>query len=207
MLAVGVRGLEAAGFGPTISDNLVESVHAEDRVNPAKFLAAFGIEQLGNTASKKLIAEFGTVAQLLSDVFDPDSLERLPGFGATKAEAIRSGLQRTLREIVSAMRYVQFATPLAATTAVGPFAGKRFVFTGALTDMDRPEAQKIVTMHGGEAQSGITMQTDYLVVGGGAKDEQRTKRDKAAKYAAKGSPIKVIDENEFVKMLATALNS
>jgi hypothetical protein len=37
-----------------------------------------------------------------------------------------------------------------------------------------------------------------------AVEEQRTKRDKAEKYAAKGAPIQIIDEDAFHVLIAEA---
>lgn len=74
-------------------------------------------------------------------------------------------------------------------------SGKNFLFTGTLTSMQRKDAEQKVKELGGKILSGISNKLDYLVVG--------EKAGSKLKEAKKISSIKIIDENEFVKLSNT----
>jgi len=102
---------------------------------------------------------------------------------------------------------VEFAEPKPLSTSTGPFAGKKIVFTGKLTDIEREQARDLVRSYGAETPASVTKGTHMLVVGDGAKEEQVSKRNKAAAYNAKGASIRVVTEGEFMEMLAAAMSS
>ena len=91
-----------------------------------------------------------------------------------------------------------------------PFYGQKFVFTGTVEGMPRKEAMQKVVDHGGEIASAVSKKTNFLVVGdqdlrklkGGDKS---TKMKKAEAVLAKGGNIEIIDEDEFLRMLADNL--
>ena len=74
-----------------------------------------------------------------------------------------------------------------------PLQGKSFVFTGTMESMDRNEAKTIVDNLGGTIHSSITKKTTYVVAG----SEPGSKVDKA-----KSSGIKIISEEEFLKLIS-----
>jgi DNA ligase (NAD+) len=76
----------------------------------------------------------------------------------------------------------------------GALHGLTFVFTGALEDYTRDEAQELVERHGGRATSSVSGATDYLVVG---EDPGQTKQEDAAE-----NDVAVIDEAGFEALLA-----
>ena len=73
-----------------------------------------------------------------------------------------------------------------------PLAGKSFVFTGALANLERNDAKDIVENLGGTVQSGVTKKTTYVVAGA----DPGSKLDKA-----KSAGIKIISEAEFLKLV------
>lgn len=87
-----------------------------------------------------------------------------------------------------------------------PFFGLNVVFTGKMESMKRDEARAAVVKIGGNAPERLAQDTDYLVVGvqdlhvvgeKGLSGKMKT----AEKYRAKGFPIEIIDEVEFLEML------
>ncbi|NUM77953.1 NAD-dependent DNA ligase LigA, partial [candidate division KSB1 bacterium] len=72
------------------------------------------------------------------------------------------------------------------------FAGKTFVFTGALEKFTRDEAERMVDERGGRASGSVSKKTDYVVAGPGAG----SKLDKARELG-----VKVISEDDFLKMV------
>lgn len=99
---------------------------------------------------------------------------------------------------------------IAATTEdfdqSGIFYGKNVVFTGELEHFDRRTAMQNIVDLGGNIKNSVSSKTDYLVVGTQDKslvgeDGMSTKEEKAYQLINKGSNIKVINENEFLKLL------
>lgn len=90
------------------------------------------------------------------------------------------------------------------------FFGKNFVFTGELQTLERKEAMQKVVDLGGILKSGVSSKTDYLVVGIQDKtlvgdDGLSTKEEKAYELIEKGYDIKIIKEDEFLKLLDSNL--
>lgn len=85
------------------------------------------------------------------------------------------------------------------------FCEKNFVFTGTLLSMTRSKALEIVSLGGGIPQDNVTKKTNYLVVGlqdyRVSKDGVSGKMKKAHELMNKGQDIKIIDEDEFIKMI------
>ena len=71
-------------------------------------------------------------------------------------------------------------------------AGKSFVFTGTMSNLDREKAQMIVRNNGGEVSSAVSKKTSYVVAG----DEAGSKLDKAREL-----DVKIIGEEEFLRMV------
>ena len=73
------------------------------------------------------------------------------------------------------------------------FAGKTFVFTGALARRSRDEAGAEVARHGGKVTGSVSKLTDYVVVGA----------DPGSKYdKARSLGVTILNEDEFDDLLA-----
>lgn len=86
-----------------------------------------------------------------------------------------------------------------------PFFGRIIAFTGPLVSMKRSEAMQYVADVGGQPADSVTKKTDFLVVGGCYFDifsHKTGKLQKATEMVAKESPIDIIGEDDFLKMLA-----
>jgi DNA ligase (NAD+) len=76
-------------------------------------------------------------------------------------------------------------------TRNAPLHGKSFVFTGSMESLGRTEAKALVENLGGTIHSSVTKNTTYVVAG----SDPGSKLDKA-----KSSGIKIISEEEFLKL-------
>lgn len=87
------------------------------------------------------------------------------------------------------------------------FAGKKIVFTGTLLSMTRKEAEAAVMRAGGITVSGVSSKTNMIIFGWQDPSVLRgkplsSKRLKAEELRASGVDIEVIDEVQFLEMLA-----
>ena len=188
----GYRSLEAVygltethfldmGFGPVQSKNLAEAI-LTSRTKPVedwRFLAAFGISDLGIGDSRKLLAHYRidevtglTAAQI----------EAIKGFGKITSQAIADDLAR-IGPLITHMLDLGFnlqPTPLATeqADADGPLAGKGIVFTGKMIHGTRDAMQAEARARGARVQTAVSGTTDYLVCGEnvGAKKMEKARR-------------------------------
>lgn len=89
-----------------------------------------------------------------------------------------------------------------------PFYAREIVFTGALSSMTRENAWEAVAEVGGQAAVGVTKRTDILVTGYQDTRKLRpgeglsAKARKAQALRAAGQAIEVMDEADFIQLLA-----
>lgn len=87
-----------------------------------------------------------------------------------------------------------------------PLFGKNIVFTGELSTMDRRTAMQKAADVGAVLKSSVSRKTDYLVVGAQdnsivGDDGLSSKEEKAYKLIDEGYDIKIINEDEFTRLL------
>ncbi len=184
------------GFGPVQSKNLAEAINISKNkpVEDWRFLAAFGISDLGNGDSRKLLSHIK-----LEDLPDVKAgqIETIHGFGAITSLSIENGIAK-IKDTIRHMLSIGFN--LDKTVLAGeldsfdsPIAGKGVVFTGKMVHGNREEMQAEARMLGARVQSSVTGKTDYLVCGEkvGAKKIEKAKR----------SGGRIISETDYLNMI------
>ncbi|WP_339145596.1 MULTISPECIES: exonuclease domain-containing protein [unclassified Sutcliffiella] len=88
-----------------------------------------------------------------------------------------------------------------------PLFEKNLVFTGELITVERAKAMQLVVDKGAVIKSGVSGKTDYLVVGQQdpsvvGPDGLSSKERKAKELMEKESKIKILREEEFLKLLS-----
>ena len=78
----------------------------------------------------------------------------------------------------------------------GNLSGQTFLFTGTLSKLKRSDAEEMVEKNGGKIVSGVSSKLNYLVVG----EDAGSKLEKAKKI----SSIKIISEDQFLKMVSSS---
>ncbi|MBI9110017.1 BRCT domain-containing protein [Maridesulfovibrio ferrireducens] len=178
------------GFGKQQSVNLNQAI--QDRktksVNPAKFLAAFGIDCLGESTAKKILSKL-SIEELLEST--SSTLSIIPGIGEVVALSIVYGLRQNLSLIKNIMRHFKFE--VAAEPQSGSLKGMSVVFTGTLKTGSRADCEALAMQNSATVQSSLTASTTHLICGAKVG---KTKTDKAVKVGAK-----VLTEAEFLTML------
>lgn len=184
-----------------VAKNLVNEAKRTRVMSPTTYLAAWGLPTVGRAASDNILDAFGGSVDLFVDWCCSTEVEQpeVAGMSPVRLHTIRKRVRSLRSEMRACRKEVSLIVPKAVTQ--GPMSGHVFVFTGALADMEREEAQRQVIALGASAPPSLTLKTTHLVVGSGAKEAQRTKRDKAAKYNTKGASIKILTEEEFLDLL------
>ncbi len=183
-------------FGPVQSKNLAEAITIS-RTRPVedwRFLAAFGISNLGTGDSRKLLSHYS-----IDDVttLTKEQIKTIKGFGDITSPTIANDL-KLLAPLITHMMGLGFnlrRTPLESEVADSdsPIAGKGIVFTGKMTKGSREDMQSGARALGARVQTAVSGNTDYLVCGEkvGAK-----KMEKAAKLG-----VTVLSEAEYQILL------
>ncbi|KLU03142.1 DNA ligase [Rhodopirellula islandica] len=90
---------------------------------------------------------------------------------------------------------------------IRPLEGRKVVFTGLLTKLQREEAELLTSRCGGKCQSSVSRKTDLVVVGEldsrtiQAGRTMSTKEATARQLAAEGTALKIMTEQEFLEMI------
>jgi DNA ligase (NAD+) len=188
------RLAELDGFGAVSAGNLVEAIEASKRQPFGIVLFALGLPEVGYVTAQALAEHFGTIDALIEA--DTKAIEQVEGVGPIVAERVREELAeeptldliRRLRE-----RGLRFElSPEERRAEAGPLEGKTFVLTGALPDLSREEATKLIRRAGGKVTGSVSKKTDYVVAG----DSPGSKLAKAEDLG-----VDVIDEASLRKLL------
>ena len=120
----------------------------------------------------------------------------MEGIGPKVSEAVRGFLQeeQNAGAIDTVLgKGMELLSPAAAADT--SLAGTKFVFTGGMERVTRPQAKKLVESAGARAVSSVSSETDYLVAGSDAGS-------KLAKAMELG--VTVLTEDEFLALLEEA---
>lgn len=158
-------GLE---FGAGQTANLVAALTTSrgQMVEDARFLAAFGIIDLGVGDSRKLLAAFPLETLHALTV---EQLVEVKGFGDITSASIVSGLEArwpTIRHMLD-LGFSLERTPLAAeeVDVDSPISGKSVLFTGKMVLGSRDTMKERARELGAKLASSISKNLDLLVIG------------------------------------------
>ncbi len=151
------------GYATRSAKKLVDAIQGTVGMPLARFLAALGIEDVGESTAKLLARSFGTFDALLAAT--DDQLMALPDVGAATTASIRGVFDdehfgaecRKLASIIN--------PPPAAMIAEGPLTGKSVAVTGTLPSLSRDEAKAIIESLGGKPVDSVSKKTFAVVAG------------------------------------------
>ncbi|HJZ79272.1 MAG TPA: helix-hairpin-helix domain-containing protein, partial [Pyrinomonadaceae bacterium] len=154
-----------------------------------------GIRHVGERTAAILAEHFGSLESLgAATVAELDEIHEI---GLTMAQSIHDwfadpGNQELCRRLGEFGVRTTMVKKKSAGTRDERFGGLVFVLTGTLPGMTRDEARSLIEAAGGRVTGSVSRKTDYVLAGA----EPGSKLDKANEL-----DVKVIDENEFKKML------
>jgi DNA ligase (NAD+) len=177
-------------MGEKSAANLLAQIERSKKTTLPRFLTALGIRQVGEATAKALADHFRT----LDAVMDAPALalQEVRDVGPEVAASIRTFFDEPRnRSLVERLRAAG-VQPAAVERRTGPLDGKKFVLTGGLVAMTRPEAQRRIEALGGRVVTSVSKETDYVVVGADAG----SKLKKAEKLK-----VPTLDEDAFLELL------
>ncbi len=183
------------GWGEKSVVKLRDSVAASKDQELNRLIIGLGIRDVGGTTAK-LLAQTVTELEELAN-WNEEQLMELPDVGPKVAANICQFFSneqslRLIKDLKSAGVNTHRKESEAASEG-GQFQGLIFLFTGALQELKRNEAKKMVEDRGGKVVSAVSKKLNYLVVG----EAPGSKLKKAQKIET----IKIISEAEFLEMV------
>jgi DNA ligase (NAD+) len=190
-LSVGdIQQLE--GFAEKSANNLHRAIQNKMKLRLDRFLYALGIRHVGRRMSRILAREYQTLNALKK--VSRESPEQISEIGPQIAESVADFFQQAEnRKVLDRLAEAGVKVEkMPAPSKKSALDGKTFVFTGSLESFTRDEAKEKVEMRGGRATSGVSGQTDYLVVG----EEPGSKLEEARQQK-----VEILDEKAFKELI------
>jgi DNA ligase (NAD+) len=179
-------------MGPKSAGNILRNIEHSKRNPLPRVLNALGIRFVGERTAVFLAEAFGSLDRIASA--SPDELQRAEEVGPRVADSIFLFFREPRnQELVDRLRDagLQFEYK-AARPKGGPLQGLTFVLTGALPNLSRDDAKKLIETAGGKVASAVSRKTSYVVAG----EEAGSKLDKARELG-----IRVVSEEELLDLI------
>lgn len=174
----------------------IEAIEGSKTTDLPRFLYALGIREVGEATARSLANHFIDLELIMAA--SSESLEQVNDVGPVVASHIhRFFANETNRELVARLidAGIAWSGPEEQSAVKALLTGQTWVVTGKLEAMSRDEAGASIRRLGGQTAGSVSKKTDVLLAGPGAGS-------KLSKAESLG--VKVIDENEFMRILEEA---
>lgn len=183
--------LALEGFAKKKTENILSSIDASRQQPLDRLITALGIHGVGESIARDLAKRFVNLDGLMNA--DEYSLQHMDGIGPNIAQAVVNWFQtKENREVIARLKNAgiwpenQNGSPTGSS-----LAGITFVVTGILQNFSRESVKEFIIQNGGIPSNAISKKTNFLVVGENAGSKLEM---------AKGLGIKIISEDELIKM-------
>ena len=184
------------GWGELSVENLKYSINQKKKISLEKFIFALGIRHIGLENAKLLSKHFISFKNFksLSKTKNYDDLLNIDGIGETQISSLEIFFKNSLNiKVLNELEQVLKIESFAEKKNNGLLKDKSFLVTGKLNGISRAEIKSLIEENSGKTVSSVSNKLNFLIVG-----EKPTKRKVEN---AKQLKIKIIDQNEFLKML------
>jgi DNA ligase (NAD+) len=174
----------------------IDAIEGSKTTELPRFLYALGIREVGEATARALATHFVDLEMIMTA--SPESLEEVNDVGPVVASHIHRFFAKDMnRELVGRLidAGIVWSLPEEQVALEPVLAGQTWVVTGKLEAMSRDEAGAAIRRLGGQTAGSVSKKTDVLLAGPGAGS-------KLSKAESLG--VKVIDENDFMHLLAEA---
>jgi len=183
------------GFGKKSIDNLQQAIINSKQQPLHRLIFGLGIRFVGETTAKTLAQAVNHLLDLKD--FSNEKLLNLEDIGPKVAGSILHFFSNE-ENIKMLMQLESLGLQLKNSkkdlASGGNLGGLSFLFTGTLPTLKRSDAEAMVEQNGGKITGSVSSKLNYLVVG----EDAGSKLEKAKKI----NSVKIISEEEFLKMLS-----
>ena len=182
--------LKLEGFKEKSAENLLESIEKSKKQDLSRLIYGLGIRHVGKYASQLLANKFNSIEKISKA--NAEELKEIKGLGEKSAESIANYFTtEENQKLIDKLKSIGVKTKEIKKHNL-PLQDQKFVFTGGLNSLTRPEASDYIKNKGGIVASSVSKDIDYVVVG----DNPGSKLKKAKKLG-----LKIISEEEFRKLI------
>jgi DNA ligase (NAD+) len=179
--------LKLEGFKDKSAQNLLDSIEKSKHQSLSRLIYALGIRHVGKYAAQVLASKYNSIDELAKASIE--ELKEIFGLGDKTTEAIATFFaSEENMNLISRLKDIGIKTKEVRKVEDLPLMGKKFVFTGGLQSLSRPDASDLVKQKGGIVAPSVGKDIDYVVAG----TEPGSKYEKAKKLG-----LKIINEEEF----------
>jgi DNA ligase (NAD+) len=185
--------LKLERMGDKLADNILAAIRGSKEPTLRRLILALGIRNVGDHLASVLARQFRSLENLQKS--GTEELTGVREIGPVVAESIQAFFsnEENLR-VLEKLRQAGVQFPVMKEKKKHqPLAGQTFVLTGGLSSLTRDQAKISIEQLGGRVASSVSGKTNVVVVG----QDPGSKLDRARELG-----IKIIDENEFKKLIA-----
>ena len=161
-----------------------------------KFIYSLGIRHIGLENAKLLSKFFISFLNFknLSKTKKYDELLNIDGIGETQTNSIKNFFSNNINlKVLNELEKVLYISDANPNKKNGLLKNLTFLVTGKLYGVSRAEVKSLIEENSGTTVSSVSKKLNYLIIG-----DKPTKRKV---LNAKDLNIKIIDQNQFLKML------
>ncbi len=183
--------LKLEGFKDKSAENLLESIQRSKQQDLSRLIYGLGIRHVGKYAAQILARKYVSIDELAKA--SEEDLKKIDGLGDKSAQAIVTFFATEENiALIERLKDIGVKTKSEKKQNLA-LQDKKFVFTGGLSTISRPDATELIKQKGGIVASSISKDIDYVILG----DKPGSKIDKAKKLN-----LKIINEEEFKKLVS-----
>ena len=174
------------------TDKLLDMIEQAKSRDAYQLLTGFGISNVGKSAAKSVMKQFGTLEHVMSASLE--QLMEVSDIGEISARCIRDFFaDERNQDIIQRLKAAGVnMSRIAQEDESERLKGMTFVITGTLPNMQRKQAAELVEKHGGKVSGSVSKKTTYLLAG----ENAGSKLTKANELQ-----IPVITEQQFMDLL------
>ncbi|MBI5140300.1 MAG: NAD-dependent DNA ligase LigA [Candidatus Vogelbacteria bacterium] len=180
-------------MGEKSAENLIKSLNDRRKISLARFIISMGIPQVGEETAYDVAKRFRTIEKIQKAAVE--DLLSVNGIGEVIAESVYTWFrekqnEKVVNELLEQVKILLEENKVSGTLL--SLAGKSFVFTGTMKNLEREEAKNMVRENGGESSDTVSSKTTYLVVG----ENPGSKYEKAKRLG-----VNILREEQFKELL------
>ena len=177
------------------ASNLISAIQKSKNNSLNRLVYGLGIRHVGVRSAWILASRFKSLDKLARSSIE--ELQRINEIGPVVADSISNFFRiDENKKVIEKLKHSGINMEEKDSGIKGAnLEGKTFVVTGALEGFSRQEIEELIRRSGGNASSNVSKNTDYVVAG----------KDPGSKFEkAKRLGVKIINENEFKKLIHSA---